>query len=295
MAVRILSPSDEVEFPLADPLVFRGRADYDVVQVTLETPVDGDTFDLGTVPVTEGVWTFSRRFNTGGKRTVVAEGLDSAGKVIGAATIHFTLTSEPQTRPLLPVAGSQHVDQAFKDRVVQIAKGLGTDPNFLMAVMSLESGGSFNPSNRNGVGSGAVGLIQFMPSTAHTLGSSTSHLSSLTALEQLDFVEQYFAPFKGRINSLEDCYMAVRFPAAVGKASSFVLFKAPSIAYWHNKGLDTNKDGKITKTEATARPLAILQEAGGLRAVERVRKLRSVGLRRKALVTLAARNFDAGW
>jgi hypothetical protein len=263
VALRILSPVDDSELPLANTILFKGRADADVVQVTLETPVGSDTFDLGTVDVAGGAWSFSRRFNTGGHRTVIAEGLDAAGKVIGTAKVQFTLTTEPQSKPLLPVAGSQHVDQAFKDRVVQIAKKLGTDPNFLMAVMSFESGGSFSPSKHNAAGSGAVGLIQFMPSTAHALGTSTSHLASLTAVQQLDFVEKYFAPFKGRIDTLEDCYMAVLFPVAVGKPDSFILFKAPTVAYHQNQGLDANKDGKVTKAEAAARPRGILQAAGG--------------------------------
>ena len=35
-----------------------------------------------------------------------------------------------------------------------------------MAVMSFETGGTFDPGIRNAAGSGATGLIQFMPSTA---------------------------------------------------------------------------------------------------------------------------------
>src|SRR5205085_3198990 len=77
---------------------------------------------------------------------------------------------------LLDVVGSDKVSQAFKDKVVQIASDLGTNPNFLMAVMSFESGGTFSPSIKNAAGSGAVGLIQFMPPTAKGLGTSTAAL-----------------------------------------------------------------------------------------------------------------------
>lgn len=48
----------------------------------------------------------------------------------------------------------------------------------------------------NAPGSGAIGLIQFMPSTAKGLGTSTSALKQMTAVDQLAYVEKYFAPYK---------------------------------------------------------------------------------------------------
>ena len=121
-----------------------------------------------------------------------------------------------------------------------------------MACMAFESGETFSPSIKSAAGSGATGLIQFMPSTAEDLG--TKELASMTAEEQLDYVEEYFKPYKGRLNSLEDLYMAILWPKAVGKPSDYVLFrkddpKHPRI-YLQNKGLDFNKDGVITKAEA---------------------------------------------
>jgi hypothetical protein len=47
--------------------------------------------------------------------------------------------------------------------------------------------------------------------------------------------------------------MAILWPAAVGKAASFVLFAQPSKAYDLNKGLDANDDGAVTKAEAASR------------------------------------------
>jgi soluble lytic murein transglycosylase-like protein len=71
---------------------------------------------------------------------------------------------------LVPVRGMESTSREFQEKVVQIAERLGTNPNFLMAVMSFETGGTFSPSVRNQAGSGAVGLIQFMPRTAQGLG-----------------------------------------------------------------------------------------------------------------------------
>jgi hypothetical protein len=90
-----------------------------------------------------------------------------------------------------------------------------------------------------------------MPETARNLGTSTESLAKMTALEQLDFVEKYFLPYKGRLNTLEDVYMAVLYPKAIGKADEYVLFKNPSINYRQNSGLDLNKDGLIRVSEVT--------------------------------------------
>lgn len=162
---------------------------------------------------------------------------------------------------LVNVPGSERVSPAFKEKVVQIAADLGTNPNFLMAVMSFESGESFDPAKRNPV-SGAVGLIQFMKPTAVGLGTTQEALAQMTAEEQLDFVAKHFKPFKGRLNTLEDTYMAVLFPAAVGKGAAHVLFRKPSVKFTQNSGLDINRDGAITVGEAADRVRAKLGAAG---------------------------------
>jgi peptidoglycan hydrolase-like protein with peptidoglycan-binding domain len=154
---------------------------------------------------------------------------------------------------LINVPGIEKTDDAFRQKVIQIAANLQLDPNFLMAIMSFESGATFSPSVRNAAGSGAVGLIQFMPRTARSLGTSTDELAKMTPVRQLDFVEQYFMPFKGRLRTIEDAYMAVLMPVGVGKPPTFALFTRPSTAYTQNRGLDLNGDGVITVAEAAAR------------------------------------------
>ena len=154
---------------------------------------------------------------------------------------------------LVNVPGIENTTDEFRQKVIQIAANLVIDPNFLMAIMSFESGASFSPAKKNAAGSGAVGLIQFMPSTARGLGTTTADLAAMTPLRQLDFVEKYFMPFKGRLKSIEDAYMAVLFPKAIGKGSGFVLFTRPSKQYAQNKGLDLDGNGVITVAEAASR------------------------------------------
>ncbi|MGI8653635.1 MAG: hypothetical protein ACR2LC_00285 [Pyrinomonadaceae bacterium] len=49
---------------------------------------------------------------------------------------------------LVDVPGSNLVTQDFKDKVMQIADTLAVNPNYLMAVMSFETGGSFSPKQK---------------------------------------------------------------------------------------------------------------------------------------------------
>lgn len=104
-------------------------------------------------------------------------------------------TEKPQTETL---RWGAKVSQTFKERVIWIAQDLGFDPNWLMDCMAFESGESFSPSVRNGAGSGATGLIQFMPSTARALGTTTDRLAAMTAEDQLNFVCTLRRPDLGR-------------------------------------------------------------------------------------------------
>src|SRR5262249_41753786 len=128
------------------------------------------------------------------------------------------------------------------------------DPNFLMAVMAWETAETFSPTFRNGPGSG-VGLIQFQPSTAKQLGTNLDVLAAMTAEQQLVYVGKYFAPFAGRLHSLQDLFLAVLNPAAIGSCPNAVLFDSRSRetkqAYKENSRLDLNGDGVITVREAT--------------------------------------------
>ncbi|GAB7127689.1 hypothetical protein JCM19000A_21960 [Silvimonas sp. JCM 19000] len=155
------------------------------------------------------------------------------------------------------LAWGKKVSADFANRVTQIGSNLGVDPNFLMACMAFESGESFSASVRNAAGSGAVGLIQFMPTTAQALGTSTDQLAAMSNVQQLDFVEKYFLPSKGRLQSLEDVYMAILWPAAIGKPLDYVLFDKNDAAhpkrYVQNAGLDLDKNGQITKGETASK------------------------------------------
>lgn len=150
------------------------------------------------------------------------------------------------------LAWGRRVSPLFVRKVLALAEALRVDPNWIMACIAFESSETFSSSVVNRV-SGATGLIQFMSKTAAGMGTSTAELAQLTPEDQLDYVARYFQNYAGKLKSLDDVYMVILWPKAVGKAADFALFKAAnkkSKAYVQNRGLDLNKDGTVTKAEA---------------------------------------------
>lgn len=164
-----------------------------------------------------------------------------------------------------PLAWGVRVSAVFRNRIRQIAERLLMPPegaHWLMACIAWESGETFSPSVRNAAGSGAIGLIQFMPTTARALGIDPAQLAQQTAENQLLYVERYFLPYKGKLNTLSDVYMAILWPAAIGKPENALLWDASTrpTTYRQNAGLDVNKDWRITKEEAASKVARKLQK-----------------------------------
>lgn len=147
---------------------------------------------------------------------------------------------------LIPVS----MRQEFCNKVVDIARTLGTNPNYLMQVMKSESG--LNPAAYNPSG-GASGLIQFMPDTAKGLGTTTTLLRQMNHVKQLDYVLKYFLPFRKKLKSYFDVYLVTFFPIAVGKPDSYVFetkkLSAALIAQQNPAINKWPKDSKITMGE----------------------------------------------
>lgn len=161
------------------------------------------------------------------------------------------------------LAWGSKVSEEFRDKVVDISEHLGIDPDWLMTCIAFESAGTFRADVKNMAGSGATGLIQFMPSTARAMGTTVDALAAMSEVEQLDYVYAYFLPYEGRLGSLADVYMAILWPRAIGESEAYVLWDRDyrPTTYRQNSGLDTNQDGKVTKAEASKR-LGELQSLG---------------------------------
>lgn len=160
-----------------------------------------------------------------------------------------------------PLAWGAKVSPEFRQKVRAMAFNLNTDPDWLMACMAFETGKTFSPSIVNKT-SKACGLIQFMGPTAIYLGTTQADLVAMTAEEQLDWVYKYMKRFTGKLNTIEDCYLAILLPSACGKPSDYIVFdKAdPKHPKWYlqNRGLDTNNNAQITKQEAASGAVRML-------------------------------------
>ena len=145
-------------------------------------------------------------------------------------------------------------DLPFIKKVQEVSKALGCSYIDLLCCMAFETGRTFNPALRNSIG--ATGLIQFISIVATSLGTTTDALAALTRVEQMDWVLKYFknTPLRKVSNpSLEDLYMAILWPAAVGKPNDYVIFTAPNKNYQQNSGLDIGKKGYVTKADAASK------------------------------------------
>lgn len=131
----------------------------------------------------------------------------------------------------------------FTEKVNNICTELRIEANWLMFVMWFES--RLKPQAVNPI-SGATGLIQFMPSTARGLGTNTDVLKRMNNVQQLDYVLAYLRPYKGRMKTWVDVYLAVFYPRAMGNPN-FVI--TSDIVAKQNKIFDLNKDLDISVKE----------------------------------------------
>ncbi|GAB3754584.1 transglycosylase SLT domain-containing protein [Spirosoma pomorum] len=139
----------------------------------------------------------------------------------------------------------------FEAAVIASASRLKVQPDWLMVCMRFETAGTFRANTRNKY-SGAVGLIQFLPTTAKRLGTTPNKLAAMTAVDQLLYVERYFQPYAGRMTDVYDVYLVIFAPAFLGRRHGQVLYRADDPTplgrrrYHYNRVLDDNRDGVIT-------------------------------------------------
>lgn len=113
-----------------------------------------------------------------------------------------------------------------QNKIIEISNRLSSDPNHLIAAMALETGGTFNPALVNSLG--YTGLIQIGSEAAKDINrrkgtnitaGKNGNLVKMSRLEQLKYVEYYLEPFKGKLNTLGDFYLAILFPVDCGKGN----------------------------------------------------------------------------
>jgi hypothetical protein len=134
----------------------------------------------------------------------------------------------------------------FVAKVIEVANFLGVRPEWLMFLMWFETGHTLDSAARNKV-TGATGLIQFMPSTARFLGTTTEQLSTMSNVQQMDYVQKHLGIFRGKYKDWVDLYCGIFWPAAVGKPDTYRI--TSDVVAKQNPLFDINKDTDIEKSE----------------------------------------------
>ena len=144
----------------------------------------------------------------------------------------------------------------FVSKVYEISKTLKIQPNWLMAVMWHES--RLDSRAVNNV-SGAVGLIQFMPSILKSKWNlSPTQIRNITNIQQLHFVGEYYKNYAGKMSHALHLFLVTFYPLALSKRwdlnDDYVFGSEQSEARVRkiaeqNKGFDLNGDGRITMRE----------------------------------------------
>ncbi len=136
----------------------------------------------------------------------------------------------------------------FDKKVRRISDKLDIHPDWLMAIMHSES--KLDASLVNYKGSGAAGLIQFLPTTAVSMDITVEQIRNLNHIQQLDYVHEYLNEVKKvrkiDFENITDLYLAILYPKAIGEDMDFVLYRKPSQTYQNNSGLDEDHNGEIS-------------------------------------------------
>ena len=155
-----------------------------------------------------------------------------------------------------------HQPDAFEKKVREISRMLNVAPEWLMAVMYSES--KFDAGVKNYKGSGATGLIQFMPMTASEMGVSLDRLGRMDHLQQLEYVYMYLQTVRdryGNFDGLTELYLAILYPKAINQEYCYTLYASPSKKYKQNSGLDENKDARVTVSDIDKRMQRLYPQA----------------------------------
>jgi hypothetical protein len=155
--------------------------------------------------------------------------------------------------------------KAFHDKLAGIAKKLRINASDLIRIMHFETAGTMK-ANKLSPSGRCIGLIQFCPIAQRSLGVTKAELASMTEVEQLDYVYEFFKYWNLPPGSdVGQLYLAVLMPVALNKKDDFVVGQkdgktvlAPGLTtgmvYAENSGFDKKpKKGYFTVADVKER------------------------------------------
>ncbi|WBV52295.1 M23 family metallopeptidase [Chryseobacterium gambrini] len=155
----------------------------------------------------------------------------------------------------------KHFTCQERKKIIEISHRLGCKPDYLTSAMALETGGTFNPAIVNSLG--YTGLIQIGTTAAadinrrkgtNVTAGKNGNLKNMTKLEQLTYVEYYLEPYKGKLNTLADFYLAILMPVDCGRGN-----ERNHVVFDKNLQLDYDKNNKVIKNTKWVRQKAYQQ------------------------------------
>lgn len=221
----------------------------------LQAPIFGGFTKIGNTPSPDALAGFSSLNGFSGFTNAANAPVDLNAPLFSGFAGFGTTTTEGNYPASYSHSPNVKLDKNFLNRVKEIANNLNCNYEDLLAIMNSESGLNSKAVNPKG---GATGLIQFMPETARSLGTTTEALRNMSPIEQLGYVEKYLQKVKASAGfgqqklSAGDLYALVFMPA---NAKKNTLATAGTKAYAYNKGVDRDNNGQITKDDL-ARHLA---------------------------------------
>ena len=153
----------------------------------------------------------------------------------------------------------------FISGVREVARNIGTNPNWLMGIMWHESGlnaqvpDPYNPSR--GRNTHTSGLIQFAGTTPETLGTTHDAIRAMPNVQQLYYVQKFYEIWMNlgaTYKKPSHLFLANFYPRALikgyNKDKNYIFGSETSAAYARRVGqengiFDLNKDGVITMRE----------------------------------------------
>ena len=155
-----------------------------------------------------------------------------------------------------------NVTKSDLESLMLVANKYGFPMEWLINLIGFESGKTYSPSITNSIG--ATGLIQFLPSTAKGLGTTTDALRKMTFKQQLVYVDKYiYSILKNKLKSdgkvpdnftQGDLFMTIFYPVAVGKPN----FAFPSSVQNANAGISKPKDYVEKALKVAVFPLTLV-------------------------------------
>jgi len=146
--------------------------------------------------------------------------------------VHTAKHAEPAkptpapTQQIASTSGNALKEPGFMQKLQHVANALGIETRVLLGIMKHETGNTLSPQAKAPGKHGAVGLIQFIPKTARSLGTSTEELARMSATQQLDYVYRFYKNVGVKPGmDIGDMYMLTFMPAYVGKKPDTILGK----------------------------------------------------------------------